>query len=148
MNKRKLIDWLNKFVTFMPISQSINQIMGGDLAPSLKDGNKFAEKIFEWPFLGKNFILTPKFSDDLFIVIDCILCPLIVSAAWNLIGGIYNPFLDQKPIFHNNKIPLHTFFTQFVLWLTSDNSTSRNIVGTDALVVPTSNLGGRPLSPP
>src|SRR6218665_2044279 len=57
------------------------------------------------------------------------------------IYNIYDPFLDQKP-------PSETCFSQFVLCITSNNSTSQNIGGTDAWAVPTHQIwGDRPPSP-
>ena len=56
-------------------------------------------------------------------------CLLPVSTVLNLIYNIYDPFDDQKPLFQNKKFLLEFFFSQFVLYLTSNNSTSRNIGG-------------------
>ena len=51
-----------------------HQASGGDLAPSLGGRKKFSRtKISEMTiFSGKIFILTPKISDDFFLVIDLV----------------------------------------------------------------------------
>src|SRR6218665_3560465 len=42
---------------------------------------------------------------------------------------MYDHFLDQNPRFQNIKFLLETFFSQFVLCLTSNNGTFQNIGG-------------------
>src|SRR6218665_2390999 len=49
---------------------------------------------------------------------------------WNLIYSIYDPFLNEKPLFHKKFLHL-TFFGHFVLFRSSLNTTSPNIGGTD-----------------
>ena len=49
---------------------------------------------------------------------------------------LYDPFLRQKPRFQKKIPPWDLIFSQFVLCLTFNNSTSQNIGGTDAWAVP------------
>ena len=58
-------------------------------------------------------------------------CLLPVSAV-----NIYITLFLTKPLFQNKKFFLETFFSQFVLCLTANNSTSRNIGGADAWAAP------------
>jgi len=123
--------------------------MGGDLAPSLGNGEKFVE----WPFLGKKFHLTPKILLTFFshLVIDLFLLPfpcLCCLTAWHHLIFWYNichSFLYDKRLFHITK---NFRFFLFVLSHVSSISTSPNIRGTDAWAVPTSNFWGTvPQSP-
>src|SRR6218665_3057790 len=58
-------------------------------------------------------------------------------------------FVCQKLLFHHPKFLLSTFFSHFLLYLTSNKSSSRNIEGTDAWPVPHFKfLGDRPPAPP
>ena len=160
MNDQLLIHWKllcrpafcrphnRKLFNFKRIRQCACQLMlvagfecmvSGDLAPSLGETeNKFCltkfpndlfkiKKIdltpesFWWPFL-----LSPRrHFVDFHCQITAITCdpPLL-------------HFLDQKVLFQNPKFLLRTVFSQFVLCLTSDNSSSQNIGGTDACAVP------------
>jgi len=70
-----------------------SRAMGGVLAPSLRGTEKtFAYEIFEWTFLEKMSILTPKISDDLsFLVIGLILS---VFSLYLLSEILYDSFLD------------------------------------------------------
>ena len=62
----------------------------------------------------------------------------VLNLIFNIIN--YDHFLDQKPVFHNKTFFL---FSQFVLYLTSNNSTSQNIGGTNAWAVPHGLLDNR-----
>src|SRR6218665_254933 len=103
--------------------------MGEHLAPSLEGTEKNC-KNFRGPnfpmtsFLIKMSILTPKISDDLFF-----------SHRPYFVGLLYL-FLDEKPVFQNTNFILHTFFSQFMLYHASKNTTSPNIEGTDAWAIP------------
>ena len=56
-------------------------------------------------------------------------------------------FLPKNLCFRTKTLLHDTFFSEFVLCYASTNTTSRNIGGTEAWAVPTSNLGGpSPLS--
>jgi len=99
-------------------------------------------------FLGKNFhfnIQKSFFSHRLYF-----LCLLPVSTVRNLTCNKYDPFLDQRTSISEKILPWDHFFSQFVLCLTSNNSTSRNIEGGRMHgPSPTSNfVRGRPLSSP
>ena len=116
-------------------------IMGGDLAPSLGGLKKIlCTKFWNDLFLGKNFNFNTQNFGWLFLVIDSILsvfCLSLLSHIWYIttymtMWPLYDPFLGQKPLFQNKQFLLETFFSQFVLCLTSNNNTSRNIGGTDA----------------
>jgi len=108
------------------------------------DGTNFVSQIFEW-LLGKNFHFTSQNFRQLFLVIDSILsvfcCLFSVSTVWNLIYNIFDPLFLTKNLFQKILI-LDTFFSQFVLCLTSENSTSQNIGGTDACAVPPPQIVG------
>src|SRR6218665_3776164 len=82
-----------------------------------------------------------------FLVIDLVLriFPFFshIFRMFTMLNVVYDHFLTRKP----------PFFTLFILSLTSDNTTSQNIGGTNAWAVPTSNFGGTvpsvpPRSPP
>ena len=122
--------------------------MGGDLAPSLWATEKnFADQIFEWPFLGKDFnkfhFNAEKFWWPYFV------CLLPASfTVWNNIT--LWPFSWRKTSISEQKIFLHdTFLSDLVLCHASNNNTtSRNIRGTDARAVsPPQIMGDRPSSP-
>jgi len=103
---------------------------------------KFLGSNFRMTFLGKKFKksdLTPK--------------NFWRPSFFSLLSEISNysnssPFCDQKLQFHQLKFRLKTFFSQFMLFLTPNNSNSRNIDETDAWAVPTSNLLGDHLPVP
>jgi len=64
---------------------------------------------------------------------------------------MYGPIFKRETAISEQKFLDDIFFTQFLLSHASDNTTSRNIGGTDAWAVPpqTSNFGGdRPPSHP
>src|SRR6218665_2723743 len=115
--------------------------MDGDLAPSLEDGAnlggaKFSKRIS---------ILTPKIYDDVFSHRNYFVCFFCLS----LLSEIgYITYMTQEPRFQNNTFLLDTFFSQFVLCLTSNNSTSQNIVGTDTWVVHQPQILGGPFPKP
>jgi len=71
---------------------------------------------------------------------------------WHLIYNLtYMVLFFTKNLYFRSKNSFMTpFFTQFVLSHASDNTTSRNIGGTGAWAVPTTNFGGDrpPKSPP
>src|SRR6218665_3315490 len=75
--------------------------MGRDLEPSLGEGKKFTDQIFELHFLGKYL----HFNGQNFLfclVIDSVLSVSTVSnLIYKYITLIYDPFLDQKPQFQN-----------------------------------------------
>ena len=77
-------------------------------------GGSFLDQISEWPFSGKSVDVTLK---NFF-------CLSLLSEIWNRVI-VY--LFDLKLLFHHPKFLLKTFFSQFVLCLTSNNSSSRNI---------------------
>src|SRR6218665_2511142 len=93
---------------------------GRRLAPSLGGPKKFSRttKISERAFPGKIYILTPKNSDDIFLVIDQvfliltlsfqILCIFIVS---NVVSNVvYDPFFTTKcPLSTKNSLTTPIF---------------------------------------
>ena len=73
-----------------------------------------------------------------FLVIDSILsvfCLSLLSDIWYIFITYMTLFLTKSLYFRKN-FSLRPFLSQFVLCLTSSNSTSRNIGGTDAWAVP------------
>src|SRR6218665_1066157 len=111
---------------------------------------KFLDELFP----EKISILTPKHSDDLFLVIDQvfliltlsfqILCIFIVS------NFVCDPFFTTKsPLSTKNFLTTHIFFTLFKLSHPSHNTISQNIGGTNAWAVPPSQIwGAAPAVPP
>src|SRR6218665_2453791 len=69
----------------------------------------------------------------------------------HLIYNIYGPFLYEKVLFQNKKFLHNTFFKSVRTFTVhaSDNTTSRNMGGTDAWAVPPPQIfgGDRPPSP-
>ena len=112
----------------------------------LGDGNKILRTKFSNDFFRKQkFHFIAQNFWWRFLVVNSILS---VSTVWNL-----TIFLTKNLYFRTKNSSLRLFFSQFVLCLISNNSTSRNIGGTDALAVPISNFGGTvppvpPKSPP
>ena len=74
-------------------------------------------------------------------------CLLPVSTVWNLIYNTYDPFLHETPLYQNKKFLHHTFFSHFILCHASNNTTSRNIGGTDAWAVPPPQIFGETFPP-
>src|SRR6218665_3352519 len=75
-------------------------------------------------------ILPPKSSDDLFLVIDSILSVFCLSPLSEImIYNIYNTFLSQNLDLTTKNSSLTPIFSQLVVSLTSNNSTSQNIGG-------------------
>ena len=103
----------------------------------------FADQDFWMTFFsGKNFHFTPKISDDLFLVIDQVfrISPFFsqIFRIFTMLNVVYDPFLTRKT----------PFFTLLILSSASDNTTSKNIGGTDAWAVPPPHiLGDRPSVP-
>src|SRR6218665_1845969 len=102
------------------------------LRPPKLGGQKFLNELFP----EKISILTPKNSDDLFLVIDQvyllltisfqILCIFIVS------NVVYDPFFTTKsPLSTKNSLTTR-IFTLFKLSRPSQNTTSQIIGGTNA----------------
>src|SRR6218665_323470 len=78
--------------------------MGGDLAPSWGDVKNIGRPNFRMTFFSeKNSISTPKISDDFYLFIYRIL-----SAFFDLLSLLSNPFLDEKPLFQNKKFHRNT----------------------------------------
>src|SRR6218665_2565401 len=80
--------------------------------------------------------LAAKISDDFFLVIDQLFrifsLFFLIFRIFTLLDIVRNPFLTRKT----------SFFTLFILWRTSDNTT-QNIGGTNAWAVPPpQTLGG------
>src|SRR6218665_1664594 len=114
-------------------------------------------------FWGKMSIFTSKISDDLFLSHGpCIVCLLPVSTV-NLIlfnniievsrqekGHYYMPLFLPRNLYFRIKHSFVTLsFSHFVLYHASNNTTSRNIGGTNAWAsLPPQILGDRPPSPP
>ena len=118
----------------MAISFSVIAVsIGGDLAPSLEG----TETIFRRP----NFRMT-FFRTKIFILTPSILV-FRLSTIWNLIYTIQDPFLNEKPLFHNKKFLHLTFLITLYFSRTSLNTTSPNICGTDACAVPPPQILGR-----
>src|SRR6218665_3357901 len=101
------------------------------------------EKIFadqDDVFSEKISIFAAEISGDLFLVIDQLFFEFfLIFRIFTLLDIVHNPFLTRKT----------PFFTLFMLSGISDNTTSKNIGGTDAWAPPpTSNFGGTvPQSP-
>src|SRR6218665_1800341 len=75
-------------------------------------------------------ILPPKSSDDLFLVIDSILSVFCLSPLSEImIYNIYNTFLSPNLDLTTKNSSLTPIFSQLVVSLTSNNSTSQNIGG-------------------
>src|SRR6218665_3430554 len=107
---------------------------GGDLAPSLGDGNIFrGPRFLNDVFSGKISIFTPKIHDDLFLVIDQVFKILRFITVLNV---VHDPFFTRKTTISENNSLIRPFFTLFVLPRASDNTTFLNIGGTNAWAVP------------
>src|SRR6218665_3366233 len=79
-------------------------------------------------FLKKKMaIYRPKFLTTFFK--SSILFCLSLLSEILIYNIMHNPFLDQKPRFHNKQFLLDTFLSQLVVCLTSNNQTSQNIGG-------------------
>src|SRR6218665_1574878 len=99
--------------------------ISGDLALSWGGNGK--------SFCRPNFRMTFFKEKIHFLVVDRILS---VFTVWNLIYNIYGPFLDENPLFHRKYSFVTPFFNQFILSHASENTTTRNIGGTDAWAAP------------
>src|SRR6218665_1879188 len=99
------------------------------------------KNFFRGPISGKIFILRVKISNEVFLVIDLVLriFPFFshIFRMFTMLNVVYDHFLTRKP-------PL---FTLFILSLTSDNTTSQNIGGTNARAVPPPQTFGRTIPP-
>ena len=114
--------------TQIPLQNMCRPSHGRRLGAEFGEGKKFCKPNFRMAFLRKTI---PFFSPRL-----CFVCFLPASTVSNLIyrPNMYDPynydhFLDQKPLFQIKNFLLEASFCQFVLYLTSNNSTSRNIGG-------------------
>ena len=102
-------------------------------------------RVWGWPFLERIFILTPKISHDLLLVIDRLLSIFCLS----LLSKIsYIPHIYHINLYFTKNIPSSHILKRFLLSSTSHNTTSPNIWGRMHGPSPPQISGDRPPSPP
>ena len=117
----------------------------------------FADQDFWMTFSSEKMsIFTAKISDELFCFLSLTrffgfsLSFPRFSVSFTMLNVVYDPFLTRTTtISEKNKFLYDTFFTLFVLSRASDNTTSKNIGGTNAWAVPHLKFWGTvpPVSP-